>query len=215
MVVEATSEQGAQVAYTVRAQDDIDGTATLEEDGSTVTQDDVGGDITTSCSPASGSTFPIGDTEVKCSATDGAGNEGSTSITLTVNAPPSSSSSSPPPPRQIQTILTLDTIENVPWGKDVTVRGKLADASKGGEGIGGRIITFDGTGAFNLPDDGVVTNTDGTFTARGASPITIATGWTVQAHFSGDSTYITSDNVKEYLASDSTIRTYSPAATLG
>ena len=65
---------------------------------------------------------------------------------MTVNAPP-------PPKEPIQTVLTLNTIRNVPWGKDVTVTGKLADASNGGgEGIVGKTITFDGTGADNLPD---------------------------------------------------------------
>jgi hypothetical protein len=98
----------------------------------------------------------------------------------------------------IQTVLTLNTITtNVPWGKDVTVTGKLADASNNA-GVGGKTITFDGTGADNIPDN-VVTNTDGTFTAKGASPTTVATGWKVQAHFAGDS---------GYTASDSSIKTY-------
>ncbi len=61
-VVEATSSDGAQIKYTVTARDNVDGTATLQEDGKTVTQDDVGGDISISCDPASGSTFPIGKT---------------------------------------------------------------------------------------------------------------------------------------------------------
>jgi Tol biopolymer transport system component len=89
IVVEATSEQGAEVTYTVTAQDNVDGNATLEEDGSTITQDDIGGDIDISCEPASGSVFPIGDTTVECSATDEAGNEGTASFTVTVNPPPS------------------------------------------------------------------------------------------------------------------------------
>jgi Tol biopolymer transport system component len=37
IVVEATSEQVAQVTFTVTAQDNVDGTATLEEDGTTIT----------------------------------------------------------------------------------------------------------------------------------------------------------------------------------
>jgi hypothetical protein len=89
MVVEATSEQGAEVTYTVTAQDNVDGNATLEEDGSTIVQDDVGGNIDISCEPASGTTFPIGNTTVECSATDEAGNEGTASFTVTVNPPPS------------------------------------------------------------------------------------------------------------------------------
>jgi hypothetical protein len=70
MVVEASStdDDGAQVTYTVTAQDNVDGNATLEEDdGTTITQDDVGGDITISCNAAYDSTFPVGNTTtVQC-----------------------------------------------------------------------------------------------------------------------------------------------------
>jgi Tol biopolymer transport system component len=106
-----------------------------------------------------------------------------------------------PPSEPIQTFLTLHT-RDVPWGKDVIVTGKLvAHASNNaeeGEGIGGKTITFDGTGADNLPDN-VVTNADGTFTAKGASPPAVATGWEVQAHFAGDSSHV---------ASNATTKTY-------
>jgi Tol biopolymer transport system component/PKD repeat protein len=102
MVVEASSEQGALVTYKVTAQDNVDGNATLEEDGTTITQDNVGGDIDISCEPASGTTFPIGETTVECSATDEAGNEGTESFTVTVNPPP------PPPPDP----LTAEIISN-------------------------------------------------------------------------------------------------------
>jgi Tol biopolymer transport system component len=40
--LEATHEEGAHVTYTVTVKDDVDGTATLEEDGRTITQDNVG-----------------------------------------------------------------------------------------------------------------------------------------------------------------------------
>jgi peptidoglycan/xylan/chitin deacetylase (PgdA/CDA1 family) len=91
------------------------------------------------------------------------------------------------------TTLTLNTITNVPWGRDITVTGKLTDNAASGAGVGGRTISFDGTGANNLPD--VVTNTDGTFTAKGASPATVATGWKVQAHFVGNSDYTASNSI--------------------
>ena len=62
IVVDATSANGDTiVTYNVTAEDNVDGTAILEEDN-TVTQDDIAGDITISCDPASGSEFPIGDT---------------------------------------------------------------------------------------------------------------------------------------------------------
>ncbi|MDQ4067782.1 MAG: sulfatase-like hydrolase/transferase, partial [Thermoproteota archaeon] len=217
----AASKDGAQVRDTVASQDNVNGTARLGEDGTTVTQDNVGGNITISCDPPSGSVFPIDYTEVECSTTDDAGNEGIALFTITVNAPPSPSPP-PQPPKQIQTVLTLNTIRDVPWSKDVIVTGRLTSIASNafvlppyfvggeGEGLGGRIITFDGTGAGNLPDDGVVTNSHDYFTAKGASPATVASGWKVQAHFAGDSTFAASGRIEfEYAASDSTIKEYS------
>jgi hypothetical protein len=46
--------------------------------------DVVDGDLTPTCSPASGSTFPVGTTTVTCSATDSHGNTGSASFSVTV-----------------------------------------------------------------------------------------------------------------------------------
>jgi hypothetical protein len=89
ITIDATSSDGAVVTYTVRAEDDVDGTATLTQDENSISlsQDDVGGDIAISCFPASGSMFLIGDTTVQCSAVDAAGFEGTESFTVTVNAP--------------------------------------------------------------------------------------------------------------------------------
>jgi hypothetical protein len=54
MTVEAiTANGGTIVTYNVTAEDDVDGTAILEEDNN-ITQDDYGGDITISCEPAPG-----------------------------------------------------------------------------------------------------------------------------------------------------------------
>lgn len=53
---EATGPDGAAVTYTATANDTVDGP------------------VTPSCSPSSGSIFPIGETMVSCSATDQAGN---------------------------------------------------------------------------------------------------------------------------------------------
>jgi Tol biopolymer transport system component/PKD repeat protein len=89
IVADATTANGGTVVtYNVTAEDNVDGTARLEEDGATITQDDVGGNITISCDPPSGSEFPIGDTEVQCTATDSAGNIGGpASFTVTVLPP--------------------------------------------------------------------------------------------------------------------------------
>ena len=83
-VVEATSTEGVVVRFTVTAQDNVDGAATLDERNVLTQHDDVGGDITISCTPASGSTFEIGTTTVTCTATDEAGNRATASFTVTV-----------------------------------------------------------------------------------------------------------------------------------
>jgi hypothetical protein len=64
---EATSPNGAAVSY-----------------GAATALDIVDGAIAATCAPPSGSTFPLGDTTVTCSATDAAGNPGSASFTVTV-----------------------------------------------------------------------------------------------------------------------------------
>ncbi len=84
LTAEATGPDGTAIEFEVSAQDDIDGTATLMTDGTSVEQDEVGGDIEIICTPASGSTFPIGDTTVDCSATDAAGNTGRASFMVTI-----------------------------------------------------------------------------------------------------------------------------------
>jgi hypothetical protein len=63
---EATGPAGAAVAYTASASDAVDGSVPVD------------------CTPASGSTFALGQTTVNCSATDNAGNTASGSFTVTV-----------------------------------------------------------------------------------------------------------------------------------
>ena len=64
----ASSPAGATVAYTVTATD----------------PDDATGDLTVNCTSASGSTFPVGDTTVSCTASDPAGNQSSGSFHVIV-----------------------------------------------------------------------------------------------------------------------------------
>ena len=90
--------------------------------------------------------------------------------------------------------LTLNNIVNVGWGTDVTVTGKLSDSASGAA-IGGATITFDGTGAANLQS--VTTSADGTFTAKGKAPSTVATGWGVQAKFAGDDSHNKADSTSK------------------
>ena len=83
-------------------------------------------------------------------------------------------------------LLTLNSIANAGWGGQVTVTGKLSDYDTGNS-IENAEITFDGTGGGEVA--AVTTGSDGSFTAQGQAPSTVATGWKVQAHFAGDSTY--------------------------
>jgi hypothetical protein len=129
IVVEATNANGAQVTYTVTAEDNVDGNATLDEDGSTVTQDDIGGDIDISCDTPSGSVFPVGDTEVECSATDEAGNTGTASFTVTVN-PPSPSPPFPTPGQIIDELISIiQNLDNVPQSVKADIIAALEEVS--------------------------------------------------------------------------------------
>jgi hypothetical protein len=67
LTVEATSTAGAVATFSASAVDAVDGSVGVV------------------CTPASGSTFPIGTTTVTCTATDAAGNIGSGIFTVTVN----------------------------------------------------------------------------------------------------------------------------------
>ena len=60
VIADATSPDGAVVNYVVTAEDDLDPNPTID------------------CDPASGSTFPIADNAVDCSATDASGNSSAT-----------------------------------------------------------------------------------------------------------------------------------------
>ena len=66
MTVQGTGSGGAAVTFSVSASDSIDGP------------------VAVACSPASGSTFPFGTTNVSCSASDKAGNTATGSFTVTV-----------------------------------------------------------------------------------------------------------------------------------
>jgi hypothetical protein len=66
ITVDATGPDGAVVNYSASATDDVDGPVPL------------------TCSPPSGSTFPIGTTTVNCIASDASGNEGSASFNVHV-----------------------------------------------------------------------------------------------------------------------------------
>jgi hypothetical protein len=84
--VEADSEEGIEAFYSAVASDNVDGVATLQPDGS-ITQDNVGGPISISCDPPSGSFLPLGKNTGTCTAADSAGNVGGRPFTITVTPP--------------------------------------------------------------------------------------------------------------------------------
>src|SRR5207302_1887544 len=66
IVAEATGPDGAKVTFSVGALDKVDGA------------------VTVTCTPASGSTFPLGTTTVTCTTHDKAGNSATATFTVTV-----------------------------------------------------------------------------------------------------------------------------------
>lgn len=78
--VQATSPSGAHVEYDTPTATDL-----------------VDGSVPATCSPASGSLFPLGSTTVGCSATDRAGNKGTRSFAVKVTPRPNSDPAFPSP----------------------------------------------------------------------------------------------------------------------
>lgn len=83
VVVQDTTAPDVTVPSNITAEATSGAGATVTYDGASAT-DLVDGAITPTCDPASGSTFPLGDTTVTCSATDAHHNTGSNSFTVTV-----------------------------------------------------------------------------------------------------------------------------------
>jgi hypothetical protein len=113
-----------------------------------------------------------------------------TTTTSTTSSTPTTTTTS----STTNTALTLNPISNVPWGQTVTVTGKLTSAYYD-SGISGQTITLSGTGIKQQQQQqeqeqqtiiSAKTQSDGTFTATFTAPNTVASGWTVQAHYAGD-----------------------------
>jgi len=96
------------------------------------------------------------------------------------------------------TALSLQTSRNVPWSTATQFIAKLVDTDSKNMPVSGELINLSGTGAINVHDTG--TNSTGQDTEFGIAPNTVASGWTYQANFAGDSFY---------LGSTSTVHSYS------
>lgn len=80
--------------------------------------------------------------------------------------------------------------KTIPWGKNVTITGKLVDLELTKTGIPDRVISINGTGILGNNAVYAVTGADGKFTVSFPAPNVVGTGWKVKAYFSGDSTYL-------------------------
>lgn len=89
--------------------------------------DRLGRTLPTNCSNPSGSFFPVGTTTVTCFAPDAAGDVGSTSFALTVEAAPSSINSGPAPASFAST-----TTQDAPFSWSTAVRGQRTVCSLDG-----------------------------------------------------------------------------------
>ncbi|WP_110084957.1 HYR domain-containing protein [Streptomyces sp. NRRL WC-3549] len=92
-IARAEDEDGARISYTATATDAQDGT------------------LPVTCTPASGSLFPVGTTTVTCSATDAAGNTGTDTAlfeVLPLPEPPDPPAPPPPPPPSADVAVKID-----------------------------------------------------------------------------------------------------------
>jgi hypothetical protein len=106
ITVNATTADGALVTFEVSAIDNMDP------------------DPVVSCTPASGSTFPIGTTTIQCTATDIRGNTASGSFNVTVKGATD----------QISDIKVLVTSLALPAGTNISLQAKLDDAVSAANG---------------------------------------------------------------------------------
>ncbi len=89
--------------------------------------------------------------------------------------------------------LAWSTFSNVVWGGATSFPITLTDTDNGGTSVQGKTIHFDGTGVIGVSDK--ITNGTGKAIGIGTAPSAVATGWTVQAHFAGDSLYLSTDSI--------------------
>jgi hypothetical protein len=136
ITVEATGPGGATVTYSATSTDIVDGS------------------VPVICSPASGSTFPLGSTTVQCSATDSHLNKatGSFNVTVQDTTPPTVVSTTPsptslwPPNHQMVAVsvavISTDTVDPSPVSTILSVSSNQPDDGTGdGDTAGDWVIT--------------------------------------------------------------------------
>jgi hypothetical protein len=85
------------------------------------------------------------------------------------------------------TSLTLANPISILWGSPMPPFVATLKDTDSGVTLSGRTIHFDGTGVIGVSD--VPTDATGIALSTGTAPNTVATGWTVQSHYAGDSLY--------------------------
>jgi len=119
MTILASSASGEVVSFTASANDAVDGS------------------VPVTCSPASGSLFPIGVTTVNCSAEDSHGNQASGSFTITVQLPATGGECQGVAGHQILPPINSDGSSIFKQGRTVPAKFRVCDTD-------GKPITTDG-----------------------------------------------------------------------
>jgi len=160
--LEATGPAGAKATYTAEATDDVDGA------------------VTPACTPASGSTFALGSTDVTCVATDATGNSSAESFTVTVV-------DTTAPTLSLPAAFSVDA--SGPSGGVVTYAASAADAVSGAIApactpasgssfaVGTTSVTCTATDAAGNNATGSFTVTVSGATAQAAALVTTLEGW--------------------------------------
>jgi hypothetical protein len=157
---EATSPDGAVVTFNATAEDVVDGS------------------VEVTCTPPSGSTFPIGTTTVTCTATDGSGNSSSATFDVIVQ------DTTPP---TLSVSHTADGTNG--WNKTSPVTVNVSASDSGSGGLAGAPSCKDGTTDLTL-----ASGTGGNWTASVSGEGTHIVECTVSDQAGNQST--ASDTVK-------------------
>ncbi|GAB2630567.1 hypothetical protein GCM10027168_72620 [Streptomyces capparidis] len=129
--VRATGPDGARIDYSATAEDLVDGR------------------LTPRCTPPSGSLFPVGQTQVTCTATDSAGNARTDTATFTVLPPPDEPppDQPPPPPPPAADVAVTATVAPRPGYTGSGIRATVTVTNAGPDTATGIVLTADWPGS--------------------------------------------------------------------